>query len=82
MTCRRFITRWSRPSAGAAALTLLWPLALAAGESATGLDTVIVSATRLRSVAAFDTPASISSVLLDAQNNCANYISVYVPATW
>ena len=72
MTCRRFITRWSRPSAGAAALTLLWPLALAAGESATGLDTVIVSATRLRSVAAFDTPASISSVLLDAQNNRAD----------
>ena len=69
MTCRKSITRWHRPSAGAAALTLLWPLALAAGESATGLDTVIVSATRLRSVAAFDTPASISSVSLDAQNS-------------
>jgi len=69
MTCRRSITRWSKRLGGAAGLALLCPLTIAAGESGTGLETVTVSATRLRSVAAFDTPASISSVSLDAQNS-------------
>ena len=68
-TYKRSTTRWLEPLGSALVAALLTPAAAWADDASDKLDTVIVSATRLRGVAAFDTPASISSVALDSQNS-------------
>src|SRR5207253_2814047 len=57
------------------ALPLLLLPGLAAADTAAPvepLDTITVSATRLRSVADFDVPASITTIALDADNSRAD----------
>jgi len=70
MTFRRFTTR--SPEFAVTSLALLLPLTVAATEAPAALEAITISATRLRTVDAFDVPASISTVALDAANSRAD----------
>ena len=66
MTFKRFTTR--SPEFAATSLALLLPLTGVAADTSAALESVTVRATRLRTVDAFDVPASVSSVALGSDS--------------